>query len=109
LIEVDFVSASSRAQQASRVVAYGKWIQNISPLASFKPDVFDAVDTDVIVQDMAVSLGVPASAIRSDKMIAEIRDNRAQQEQAQQMAAAAEPLTKSVLNVAQANNIGNTL
>ena len=70
---------------------------------------FDAVDTDVIVQDMAVSLGVPAAAIRSSKMIAEIRDGRAQQEQAQQMAAAAEPLTKSVLNVAQANNIGNTL
>ena len=109
LIEVDFVSASSRAQQASRVVAYGKWIQNISPLASFKPDIFDAVDTDVIVQDMAISLGVPASAIRSLEMMAEIRENRAQQEQAQQMAAAAEPLTKSVLNVAQANNIGNTL
>jgi len=108
-IEVDYLSAASRAQQATRIVNYGKWIQNISPLASFKPDVFDAVDTDVIVQDMAVSLGVPAAAIRSSKMIAGIRDGRAQQEQAQQMAAAAEPLTKSVLNVAQANNIGNTL
>ncbi len=109
IIEVDYLSSSTMAQQATRVVAYGKWIQNISPLASFKPDVFDAVDTDVIVQDMAISLGVPAAAIRSSKMIAEIRDNRAQQEQAAQLAAAAEPLTASVLNVAKANEIGNVL
>ena len=106
-IEVDYVSAAARAQAATRIVGYGRLIQNLATMQPFAPDVMDSLNTDEIAQDMAMVLGVPARGLRPPEDISELRNARAEQQQAQQMAVAAEPISKAVLNLSQAQQAGN--
>lgn len=108
-VEVDYVSASTRAQAATRVTNYGRLIQNLSILQPFAPEVMDAVDTDAVAQDMALLLGVPRRAIRSPDDIIEIRNSRAQQQQMAALADAAPKIGKTVLDLSKANEAGGLL
>jgi hypothetical protein len=109
VIEVDYVSASARAQAATRVLNYQKLIQNVSVLQPFAPDVMDAIDTDAITQDMAILLGVPRRAIRSPEQIIEIRSAKAQQQQMMALAEAAPKVSKAALDFSKANEAGGLL
>jgi len=53
-------------------------------------------------------MGVLPSLLRSREEVVELRAQRAQQEQAAQMAAAAEPLSKAAKNVAETQNIAGS-
>jgi hypothetical protein len=108
-IEVDYVSASSRAQAATRLVSYGRWIQNVAILQPFAPDVMDAVDPDYITQDTALLAGVPRRAIRSADAIMEIRSARAQEQQMAAMVEAGPKIGKTALDLSKANEAGGLL
>lgn len=105
-LEVDYVSAAARAQAATRIVAYSRLIQNMATMQPFAPDVMDALDTDAIVADMAILLGVPSRGIRAPEDIASIREARAKEAQAAALAGMAEPLSKSMLNLSKAQEAG---
>lgn len=106
-IEVDYVSAAARAQAATRVVNYGRYIQNLAVLQPFAPDVMDAVDADLIAQDMATLLGVPQRAIRPREDIIEIRSSRAREQQMAALVEAAPKIGSTVKDLSQAQAIGN--
>lgn len=55
-------------------------------------DAFDKWDTDQSIDEYAQAIGVPPTVVRSDDAVAKIREQRAQARQAQEAAAAAQPI-----------------
>lgn len=108
-IEVDYVSASARAQAATRLFNYNRYIQSLAILQPFAPNVMDAVDPDFIAQDMAILSGVPRRGIRSPDAIIEIRAARARQDQMAAMVEAGPKIGKTVLDLSKANEAGGLL
>lgn len=109
IIEVDYVSASARAQQATQVLSYNRLTQNLAIMQPFAPDIMDALDTDNIAQHMASLMGVPRRGIRSKSDIIEIRQARAQEQQMASLAEAAPKLGKAALDLSKANEAGGLL
>jgi hypothetical protein len=109
IIEVDYVSAAARAQAATRLANYNRYIQSLAVLQPFAPEVMDALDTDDMAQDMAILSGVPRSAARSPEEIMEIRSARAQEQQMMAMADAAPKIGKTMLDLSKANAEGGLL
>ncbi len=105
-LKVSYVSASARAQAASEVSAMILYGQQLVPLAGIQPDVIDAIDFDAFAQELAVKQRISSRIRRTPEAIAAIRQGRAEQEQAAALAGAAEPVSKAVLNLAQAGQAG---
>lgn len=109
LIEVDYVSAAARAQDASRVAGYTGWIQNMSILQPAKPDVMDAMDADYIAQDMAIRMGIPRKAVVNTEEIGNIRERRAKEQTALAAAEAAPKIASAAKDFSEANLGGGLL
>lgn len=82
--------------QAFRAIAGGKldrFTAFVGAVAKYQleaggsPDVLDKIDTDQMVDEYAQALGVPPTVIRGDEDVAAMREQRAQAQQQQQMAA----------------------
>lgn len=75
----EFLSVLYQAQRAVSVNSYDRWLLLVggTAQASADPSVWDIVDTDYIVKDAGLNLGVPAKAIRDQREVAELRKARA--------------------------------
>lgn len=80
-VEIVFVNQLARAQQIQDVSTIQQWIQNMAQLAQLAPEVLDNINTDGIAKHTAKILGVPEVAVQNDKVVEEIRESRAQQQQ----------------------------
>ena len=69
-------------------------------MAQFKPDVLDKVNEDEVADIMAQANGVPLAAVNSDDYVAQMRQQRAQQQAAMTAMQAAKPLASAVKDVA---------
>jgi hypothetical protein len=90
-LEVDFVSVLAQAQRAVGVQSIDRLVGTIASVSSIKPEVLDKLDADQLVDAYADMLGVDPSLIVADDKVALIRKDRQAQQQAQAMAAAAQP------------------
>lgn len=108
-LKINYTSPAAQAQSGARAVQMGRYIQEIIPAAQANPEILDAVDFDEYAQKLAIARGTPLSIIRSPAAILEIRENRQRQEQMAAMAGAAEPVSKAVKNIAEANEAGGIL
>ena len=66
-----------------------QFMEQVAPLVQVNPEIFDKLDTDQMVDELAQRMGVPASIIRSDEQVAAIRRQRAEAQAAQQAQAVA--------------------
>lgn len=73
------LAAMARAESTAKSMRY---MEAIVPLVNAQPDVLDRIDGDAMAKGMAEEIGVKPSYIRSDRDVAQIRAQRAQQEQA---------------------------
>ena len=83
----------------------------LNPLAQIEPVIFDYVDMDGLVKFVARTVGVPASVLRSETDVVNIREERQQAEaqqaemmqaqQAAETAGAAAPALKAVGQLGQ--------
>ena len=88
--EVEYISLLATAQRAIGAGPIERFSGFMGNLAAGNPEILDKWDMDQTVDEYGDVVGVPASLIRSDDQVAEIRSNRAkQQQQAQQMQTAA--------------------
>jgi hypothetical protein len=104
-LKVVYVSPAARAQKATKATTLGRFLQDLTPWAQVDPSVLDAVDSDVVTQELADARSVSRRVVRSPEAIAQIRQQR-------QMAAAidkAEPVSQALKNVAQARELGLNL
>lgn len=84
-----------KAVQTSGIERFTGFIGAMAKLqadAGLTPDILDKIDIDQSVDELGISIGVPPTIIRSDDDVAKIRADRAKQQQAQQAAAAAQPI-----------------
>ncbi len=106
-LRVNYISSLAMAQRA---VATGG-IEHISAFvgslaAAGFPEVADKFDADQAVDEMARAIGVPPSLIINDEVVAEVRQQRAEQQQIQQAMALAQAGASAVKDVSAAKVAG---
>lgn len=103
--EIVYDSPLSRMQRAEELVGVQRTMELLAPFAQLDPTVLDVFDKDELARLTAEVSGVPTPVIRSPQAVMEIRQQRAQQEQAAQMMAAAQPVAGAMKDAAQANKL----
>lgn len=84
---VKYLGILAQAQRAVSTGSIERVIGVVGNIAAVAPSVLDKLDTDQVIDEYAQATGVPAKIIRSDEAVAELRKQRAAQEQAQHQAA----------------------
>lgn len=105
-LAVAYVSPAARAQSGSKANDMSRYVQDITPLAQIAPTIMDSIDTDEYAAQMALARGLTRKILRAPKDVAAMRDARNQQQQAQQVAQTAEPMSNALKNVADAQSKG---
>lgn len=88
-LSVSYQSPMAQMLEQSGAVATVQFMEQVAPLVQVNPEIFDKLDTDQMVDELAQRMGVPASIIRSDEQVAAIRRQRAEAQAAQQAQAVA--------------------
>jgi hypothetical protein len=104
-LKVVYIGPAAKAQEEIRAMNNSRLVQDLAPIAQVDPTVMDVIDTDEFARDMARSRSVSRKILRSPDEVKAIREQRAQAQMMQQAAAAAEPISKAVKNVADAQRI----
>jgi hypothetical protein len=104
-LKVGYSSPAANAQLGTRAFAISRFLNDLIPIAQVNPQVFDAVDMDATVQEYALARRIPRRILRSPKEIAAIRENNAKMQAIQQAATVAEPASKAVKNIADAQKV----
>ncbi len=82
-IEIEFVSPLAKAQKASTGAATMQFVSAVAQVAQGDPSAMDKIDTDGTVDVLFDSFGPPPGVMRDDKVVAQLRANRAQAQQQQ--------------------------
>lgn len=106
---VTYISPAARAQLAVKANEIGRYLSEVTPLIQVYPQIIDKVDFDKLAAKLAEFRSMTRTVLRTDTQVAKIRADRAEKEQMQQLAEVAEPLTKSMKNVADAQEKGLNL
>lgn len=101
-LDLVYTSPAAQAQYAGRLGDMSAFINDIAPLAQVKPDIMDALDDLELVDHYSRYRSVPRRVVRSRKEINEIREQRAQMEEAQAEAQMAPEMSGAVKDIAQA-------
>lgn len=87
-IEADYISIIAQAQKAQAVTSLERYAQFVGGLAAAFPEAADKMNSDQLVDEYAEAIGVVPTVVRGDDEVDAIRQQRAQQAQAQQQQAA---------------------
>lgn len=101
-LKVEYISILAQAQRAIGVNAIRQTAGFVMDLANISPEVIDKFDFEQSVDEFADMQGVPASIIRSDDQVAQLRQQRAEQAQAQQQAESIPAAAKAAKDLSQA-------
>lgn len=112
---IRYISALAQAQRAVEVGTIERTAIFAGELAAVNPEVLDRFDADESLKQFSQMIGVVPSIIKSDEEVEQIRQQRAEQQQAaaqaeiqQQQAAAAQSGTQAVKNIAEAGGQGGS-
>ena len=85
-LKVEYISVMAQAQKAIGVSSIERFIGFTSGIGQFSPDAMDKINVDETIDAYAASIGVPPSVVATNEQVAQIREQRAQQQaMAQQM------------------------
>lgn len=82
-IKIQYISILAQAQKMVGVTAIEQTVSFVGNLAGVRPDIIDKLDFDEAVDQYADMVGAPPKLIRSDDVVAKIREEKAKQQQAQ--------------------------
>lgn len=88
-LKIEYISILAQAQKAVATGAIERSFAFAGQLAAVKPDVLDKLDADEAVDVYFDAVGAPPSLVVPDDKVAEIREARAQKQQAAENAAMA--------------------
>ena len=110
---IRYISALAQAQRAVEVATIERSAIFAGELAAVNPEVLDRFDADEALKQFAQMTGAVPSIIKSDEEVEQIRQQRAEQEQAaleaqiqQQQAGAAQSGTQAIKNLSDAGDQG---
>lgn len=78
--DIEYQSPLARAARSPELQAIDRTVSAIGTLVTVKPDVVDVIKVDEAVRHIAKVAGVPATLMRTDPELADIRAQRAQQQ-----------------------------
>jgi hypothetical protein len=105
-LSITYSSPASRAQQGSIAGTISQYLQDIIPLAQINPAIMDAVDLDKVAEQLAIARGTPRVILRSPEDLATMRQAQKQMQAMQQASQIAEPASKAMKNMADAQMAG---
>jgi hypothetical protein len=108
-LNVVYVSPAARAQMAIKANESARYVQEMISVGAVKPEVLDYIDWDMFAKKQAEYRSITQTILRSSEDVEAIRNDRKQMEQLAQISAAAEPATKALKNVAEAQSKGMNL
>jgi hypothetical protein len=100
--EIEFKSPIANSQKADEAIGASQTIQAAIEVSAFAPEIMDKVDVDEYMDIISEANGTPSRMVKSDEMVAQIREARAKEQQMAQMMEAAQPLSQAGLNAAKA-------
>ena len=81
-IEIEYVSPLAKAQRSGDIQSALRMIELFMPLSNIDPAAMDYIDIDGMSKYLLKVLGVPATTIRGNDQVAQIRQNRQEAEEA---------------------------
>jgi hypothetical protein len=103
--QIVYDSPMSRMQRAEELVGVQRTMELLAPFAQMDPTVLDVFDKDELARLTAEVSGVPTPVMRSPQAVAELRKQRAEQEQAMMEMQAAPQMAGAMKDAAQAHNL----
>jgi hypothetical protein len=103
MIQVEYVSMLQQAQQAAQSAGIERVFTMAGNLLAAKPDIMDNIDTDYGIDKYSELLNNDPKLIRSPEATAEIRQQRAQQEQQAMQAEQIAALSQAGKNLGDTN------
>ena len=103
-LDIEYVSPLAKAQRSGDVQSVMRLFELIGPMGQLDPGVFDYMDTDGMVKYLIKVLGVPASVVRGEDEVYQVRTERAQQQAQQQQMAEMAQMAEAAGNAAPALN-----
>lgn len=100
--EVTYESPMNRMQRAEELVGVQRTFELLTPFAQIDPSVLDIFDPDELAQLTAEVSGVPMKVLRSPQALSDLRQQRAEQQAAEQEAIMTAQLAPAMKDVAQA-------
>ena len=85
-MDIVYTGPLSRSQRADQAGAVERMLGLVLPLSEINPEIIDTIDWDELVRIVHDSLQVPAGVLNSESQINQIREARAEQQQAMQEA-----------------------
>ncbi|MDF2235380.1 portal protein [Albimonas sp. CAU 1670] len=89
-LTVEYTSAAAMAAKSAEGAATVRLLADLTPLAQIKPRVLDRLSEDDVVEVLAEARGAPAKLLRSREEADALGKARAEQQQAQELLAAAQ-------------------
>lgn len=99
---IEYDSPLTRLQQSEEVGGIMRTLESALPLMQIDPGVADNFDFDAMTRILSRGNGAPPAIMRQVEEVMAIREQRAEQEQAQMQAAMMEPASQAAKNAAQA-------
>lgn len=85
-LRIEYISVLAQAQKMVGIGALQQLTGYVGQIAAVRPDALDKIDWDQSIDELGDMLGVSPRIVLSDDKVAEIRAERAQQQQAARMA-----------------------
>ncbi len=100
-MNIEFVSMLAQAQKATAAAGIERLFQLAGGLAGVDPQAMDNIDFDEAIDEYSSLLNNSPKIIRSPEQLAQIRQQRADQQQAAQQAAIAQQLSQGAANLSK--------
>lgn len=101
-VKAVYTSPLARLRRAEDGVAIMRTIEALAPIAQVQPDVYDRFDPDKVLGELAEINGVPERVLRSMEEMTQLRDERKQAAQVQQVLEGANVAANAAKNLSKA-------
>jgi hypothetical protein len=101
--EIQYISPAALAQFGGKAIQIQRFIQDVAQFASVKPEVLDRIDADAAVVELARYRDVSRKILFDDEQVAQIRRNRAIQQQEMQQMQMGEQMASALKDASVAN------
>ncbi len=88
-VDIEYKSPASRIRSQADLAGFANAVELLLPLIQLDPTTADYINNDEIVKDLPDAFGHPPRYIKTDDMVAALREQRARAQQAQQAVEAA--------------------
>lgn len=106
-LKIEYTSPLSKLMRAEEAQTIITSVQGLSTMASVRPAVLDVIDWDEAGKEFLEASGFPGKLILDPERLAAVREQAAQQQASQEVAANAPGVSQSVLNLAKAHQALN--